>query len=394
MSTKTIVIFYLYGGHDGSNMLIPLDNYDSYASYRGDIAQSFDSLLPLDIGHNNLSIHGNFPRMAEMIKSGMAAPILGTGNLYEPTTAQQHSDKSVSLPPFLFSHSHQQSVNKGAYQQYSGWAGRVLDAWHENKTIPSPISCSITTHSDRTLMSAETMPASQILNEGETWQGVTGDKLTAIGRIASDASYDHLVERVASQILTDAVDGQTYLKDLFSQYPSSTNMTTGATIAAKLIAAAGQLGHERQIIHVAAPGGYDTHAEQFDTLNSKYQVLDNLYADFITELENYGVADQVVCITASDFGRSLKPNSRGTDHGWGSHHLLWGKPVNGGQAFGEFIGYDDPDYWTGAKRMIPKLSDTQSYATLARWFGLNESQIDSIFPELVNFSTRDLGFFS
>ena len=374
-------------------MLIPLNNYDRYASYRGDIAQNYDSLLPLGIGHNNLAINGNFPRMAEMIKSGMAAPILSTGNLYEPTTAQQHKDKSVNLPPFLFSHSHQQSVNKGAYQQYSGWAGRVLDAWHENKTIPTPISCSITTHSDRTLMSAKTMPVSQVLNEGETWQGINGDKLAAVSKLASEESYEHLVERVAAQVLKTAVDGQEYLKDLFNQHQSSGKLPTGATVAAKLIAAAESLGHERQIIHVAAPGGYDTHADQFDTLNSKYQVLDNLYADFIAELENYGVADQVVCITASDFGRSLKPNSRGTDHGWGSHQLIWGKPVNGGKAFGEFIDYDDPDYWTGAKRMIPKLADSQSYATLARWFGLSEAQIDGVFPELVNFPIRDLDFF-
>jgi uncharacterized protein (DUF1501 family) len=55
-------------------------------------------------------------------------------------------------------------------------------------------------------------------------------------------------------------------------------------------------------------------------------VLDDLFADFIDELALYGVADRVVCVTASDFGRSLVPNNRGTDHGWGSHQLVWGEP--------------------------------------------------------------------
>jgi uncharacterized protein (DUF1501 family) len=86
------------------------------------------------------------------------------------------------------------------------------------------------------------------------------------------------------------------------------------------------------------------------------------------------------------------PNNRGTDHGWGSHQLVWGEPVLGGQAVGDFVDYDDPDHWTGAKRMIPKLADVQTYATLARWLGLGEAQIDGVFPELGNFAQRDLGF--
>lgn len=121
-------------------------------------------------------------------------------------------------------------------------------------------------------------------------------------------------------------------------------------------------------------------------------MLDDLFADFIDELAMYGVADRVVCVTASDFGRSLVPNNRGTDHGWGSHQLVWGEPVLGGQAVGDFVDYDDPDHWTGAKRMIPKLADVQTYATLARWLGLGEDEIDGVFPELGNFARRDLGF--
>jgi len=53
----------------------------------------------------------------------------------------------------------------------------------------------------------------------------------------------------------------------------------------------------------------------------------------------------------------MSSNGRGTDHGWGNNHLVWGKPVIGGQAIGEFIDYDDPEQWTGAKRLIPTLAD-------------------------------------
>ncbi len=42
--------------------------------------------------------------------------------------------------------------------------------------------------------------------------------------------------------------------------------------------------------------------------------------------------------------------------------------------------------------MIPKLVDIQTYATLAKWFGISDEDIDYIFPDLVNFESRDLGF--
>lgn len=391
MSYKAIVIFYLYGGHDSLNMLIPLDNYHRYAQYRGEIAQPKESLIPLGIGQGNLAIHGNFPRMATMVQSGMAAPILGTGNLHEPTTYLQHQQKTVRLPPFLFSHSHQQAFNKGAYGQTSGWAGRILDAWYNYLGVFLPINPSITTLSDRDLASAETFALAQIRNQGENWVGINGDKKTMLARLTANESYQHLVERVSRQIFTDAIDGQDYLKELFSQLGESGKLPGPATVAAKLIALAEQLGHNRQIIHVSA-GSYDTHFDQFETLNKAYIYMDNLYADFIDELRDYGVADQVVCVTASDFGRSLVPNKRGTDHGWGSNHLVWGEPVLGGHAYGDFIDYDDPDHWTNAKRMIPKLADIQTYATLASWFGIGDADIDYIFPDLAHFSSRNLGF--
>jgi uncharacterized protein (DUF1501 family) len=391
MTSKAIVVFYMHGGHDALNMLVPMDHYDRYADYRGSIAQPAGSLIPLGVGQGNLAIHGNFPRMAQLIQSGKAAPILGTGNLVEPTTRAQYDARSVDLPPFLFSHSHQQSWNKGAYERCSGWAGRVLDAWYAGAALGA-ISPAITTTSDRDLVSAETLDVFQVQSQGETWQGMTQLKQDAVLALADDASYAHVLERVAQRVFGNAVDGQQYLADLFGQLQESGKLNTAATVASKLIALADQLGHERQIIHIAAPGGWDTHHDQFDTLNANYAVLDDLFADFIDELAMYGVADRVVCVTASDFGRSLVPNNRGTDHGWGSHQLVWGEPVSGGQAVGDFIDYDDPDHWTGAKRMIPKLADAQTYATLARWFGLGEDQIDGVFPELANFARRDLGF--
>lgn len=391
MSNKTIVVFYMHGGHDGLNMLVPLDSYDRYASYRGNLAHHADSLIPLGTGQGRLAIHGNFSKMANLIMSGKAAPILGTGNLFEPTRRSQYDAKSVKLPQFLFSHSHQQSYNKGAYNQNSGWAGRILDTWYSGLPAPS-LSPAITTTGDRDLVSAESLNVFQVDSQHNQWNGVTAGKQESVITLANNEDYNHVLARVARHIMGEAINSQRYIQDLFGQFQESGKLTEAATIASKLVALADQLGHERQIIHVSAPGGWDTHYDQFDALNEQYSVLDNLFTDFIDELAMYGVADNVVCVTASDFGRSLMPNNRGTDHGWGSNHLVWGNPVIGAQAIGDFIDYDDPDQWTRSKRMIPTLADVQTYATLGRWFGLSDSEIDSIFPTLQSFSHRDLGF--
>jgi len=392
MSNKAIVVFNFHGGHDGYNMLVPLDRYDRYAEYRGGLAHPRDSLIPLGVGAGNLAIHGNLPRMAEMIQSGMAAPILGSGNLYESTTREQFEAKSVALPPFLFSHNHQQIQNKGAYRSISGWGGRMLDAWYAGAAPAGVVSPAVSTTNDRDLVTAESFRASVLRSEGKNWHGVTGNKQSAVAALAANGSYGHVAERVSQAVLDNAISGQAYLRDLFVQFTSSGKLSTGATVAAKLIAAADQMGHTRQVIHVGVSGGWDSHNNQLASLNEAYSEIDNLFADFIDELDAYGVADGVVCVTASEFGRSLTTNGRGTDHGWGSNYLVWGKPVLGGQAIGEFIDYDDPEQWTGSKRLIPKLADVQTYATLARWFGLGEVDIDYVFPTLANFAQRDLGF--
>ena len=110
-------------------------------------------------------------------------------------------------------------------------------------------------------------------------------------------------------------------------------------------------------------------------------------------MSEIGQSDQVVTFTQSDFGRTLTSNGNGTDHGWGGHQLVVGGPVIGRQIYGvmpdlEIGGADDA---TGG-RIIPTLSVDQYAATIARWFGVEELNLNQIAPNLSNFGTQDLGF--
>jgi len=143
--------------------------------------------------------------------------------------------------------------------------------------------------------------------------------------------------------------------------------------------------------------GWDTHDNQVQNQPLLLEHLsDNLNA-FNTQLETLGLSDQVLTFTMSDFGRTLTSNGDGSDHGWGGHYLVMGGPnlVNGGQGYGSY-----PDFTLGGPsdadngRMIPTTSIDEYLATIARWYGIGNGDLENLFPNLVNFGggATDLGF--
>ena len=107
----------------------------------------------------------------------------------------------------------------------------------------------------------------------------------------------------------------------------------------------------------------------------------------------------VTTFTASDFSRTFTTNGDGTDHAWGGHHFVMGGSVRGGDIYGQYptLGVDlgafrNPDMAGGA--LVPTTSVDQYAATMGRWLGTSDPSLDAIFPNLRNFTPRDLGFLS
>jgi uncharacterized protein (DUF1501 family) len=126
-------------------------------------------------------------------------------------------------------------------------------------------------------------------------------------------------------------------------------------------------------------------------------------------MEALGIADKVTAFTASDFGRTLSSNGNGSDHGWGSHHFVVGGAVKGKALYGTpppvSIGNtaaDDDQWHVGQGRLLPTTSVDQYAATLAKWFGVPDADLNGILPNLKNFNNvtapsgisypRDMGF--
>lgn len=109
--------------------------------------------------------------------------------------------------------------------------------------------------------------------------------------------------------------------------------------------------------------------------------------------DQHGIANQVTTFTASDFGRTLSSNGDGSDHGWGSHHFILGGGVQGGRFYGRAPSVSvTSDDQVGQGRLLPTTSVDQYSATLARWFGVADSELTSVAPNIGRFATANLGF--
>jgi len=153
-------------------------------------------------------------------------------------------------------------------------------------------------------------------------------------------------------------------------------------------------------VFFASLGGFDTHANQNAGQGGLLTQLSAALEAFYAELVAQNVASQVTTFTMSDFARTFKIGAQasGTDHAWGSHHIVMGGSVIGGDFYGTYPnlalnGPDDSDTGSGARgRWIPSTSTAQYGATLAKWFGVSDADMPYVFPNIGQFSQTDLGF--
>src|SRR5437899_6816038 len=163
---------------------------------------------------------------------------------------------------------------------------------------------------------------------------------------------------------------------------------------AKIIQVRAALGMSRQIFYCAL-NGFDTNGSQLATQDALLADLSPAMAAFYNATLEMGVDKQVTTFTESEFGRTCQPSSGGgSDHGWGSHHIVMGGAVLGGDMYGTYptLALQGPDDANNRGVWIPTISLDQYGATLASWFGVGAASLTGVFPSLGNFAVKNIGF--
>jgi len=408
---KALVCLFLYGGNDANNMIIPVDpeGYAAYANARQGLALPTDTLLPINPrtpdGHS-YALHSSMPELQQIFNGGQLAILANVGTLVYPVTRDQYRARSVPLPRQLFSHNDQSvqwqtSLPDQTSARY-GWGGRLADliqALNSNDRLTMSISLGGTNQF-------------QVGNLVSQYRVTTSGSVALAGMTGSTANVtrgnalrsliamekQNLFEFAYSDVMQRAIDNDVVLRATLDATPApltvfpNTNLGSQLRMIARLIKAGPGLGFRRQIFF-ASVGGYDTHGDQLVAHTGLLQNLSQSMAAFHQATVEFGVADSVTTFTASDFGRTFATNGEGSDHGWGSHQLIMGGAVRGGDIYGSFpqLTINGPND-TGQGRWIPTTSVDEYSATLARWFGVADSDLPLILPNIGHFQRPNLGF--
>jgi uncharacterized protein (DUF1501 family) len=405
---KALVCVFLYGGNDANNMLIPFDTkgYASYASIRGPIALPQAPLLQL-ASAPNFALHSSLPDVQTLFNSGNAALVTNVGTLVEPTTRAQYL-AGQTVPTNLFSHADQQSEWQNAAQSGAtptGWAGRISDTLTPQFNTSAKIPM-VTSVAGDTLFcnGASSTPVSvspgnlgaATCSEGTTEcaaQQLTAQALLNFSSGISLVTADNNIQTNAyayAKTLSDAVQSVTPLKTVF---PTSALGSQLAQIA-QIIQVRAALGVSRQIFFCGV-GNFDTHSNQVALQAALLSQLSPALAAFYNATGELGVQNAVTSFTMSDFNRAFQPNTNtGSDHAWGSHHIVLGGAVKGGKMYGTFptLALGGPDDSGSNGRWVPTTGSAQYAATLASWFGVSTAQMATVFPNIGSFATTNLGF--
>jgi uncharacterized protein (DUF1501 family) len=431
---KTLVCLFLNGGNDSFNWLVPRDagRHSVYSATRGNLALGAGDLRVLNqAADGDGQLYGIHPSCAGLqeLFNGLngdpskrrAAFVTNVGTLIQPTTKSQFLAESVPLPRALFSHSDQidqwqTSVPQGM-SELSGWGGRAADVLHGTANSGAT-SMSISLSGNNLFQVGNSTQQFVITADGAlTFSGANTDPgadplnplrlKNAAHRSIIEQHYASLMQESYARLTKDSLDMQEFFLQQFNSYDDSAVaghfssnhfLVRQFRAAAKVIALRPQLQLHRQTLFLGF-GGWDHHGELLETQAGMLAALSTALTGFQKALEQLGLADSVITFTASDFGRTLRSNGRGTDHAWGGNALAVGGPVRGGRVCGAFpnLALDGPEDVGYGGRLVPTLSVDAFFGEMLDWFGVPAASMEWVLPNVRAFydpaaTGRPIGF--
>ena len=407
---KALVCIFMFGGNDSNNMVVPIDSrYTGYQQARPTLAIPQGALLPMQMGTQApYGFHPNLPELQGFFNNQKNLAVLANvGTLVQPTT-QAAYQKYQNLPENLFSHSDQQDQWQSAQLMgtpNAGWAGKVADSVQASLNSGALLPPVLSISGNAIFCTGDTTNPFT-MNPGQT-PGLQGFDTSAASQARFLATQQLLtfdsglsMVQAANKVTGQAVQYSVVLSDALKSAPTLQTKFPDTYIAqqlqqvAQVIAVKSALGMGRQIFFCAY-GGFDTHSDQLAQQTQLMTQLSQAMSSFYDATLELGVSNSVTTFTLSEFSRTLEPGSNGgTDHAWGSHQVILGGAVKGNSVYGTFptVALGGPDDADKNGRWIPTTALDQYGATLASWFGVGAADLPTIFPNLKNFPTTNLGF--
>lgn len=216
-------------------------------------------------------------------------------------------------------------------------------------------------------------------------------------RSTLEQNYSNLLSQSFSNLTKQSNDAQLLFQEKFDSpdadlgaanafFPNNNYLATTLRAVLRSIKIRSALGLRRQTFFINW-GGWDMHGDLLDPQANQLLEVDAALTAFQRGLEELGLSDDVITFTASDFGRTLRSNGRGTDHAWGGNAFVMGGPIDGGKIFGKFpdLALDSNDDVGYGGRLLPSTSADVYFAEMLRWFGVSNSQMPSVLPNIANF---------
>lgn len=343
---RRLVVVQMNGGNDVLNTLPPADG--RYRDLRPTLALPEQEVLAL-AGVNDMGFHPALAPLVPMWDAGRLAIARGIG---------------FEVP----NRSHFVSMDRwwrADQLTEPGWLGRVLDGLAGE---PPPLFATALGSGAPVLSGATVQPtvitgaaSFKWVDFDPSWlaaMGEGGDDLAGLARHAFQrtiAAVDSFAEITGSAATSDELPGR----------EGGATITDGLAVAAQLLTAdAGT-----QVVVVSA-SGFDTHSNQLATQAELLADLAGGVAAFTAAMEAAGLADQVLLVTTSEFGRRAAENgSGGTDHGAGGGSLIVGNGVQGG-VFGEM---DLGNLLDGDVR--PTIAPQALFTTCLDWLGADATAV-------------------
>ena len=364
------VILQLTGGNDYFNTVIPY-NDPLYVDNRPVVNYPLEDIIKVD---DNLGFMPHMAPIKELYDQGNVAIIHGIGYADSPRSHFRSMDIWHTCEP-----------DKVGIE---GWAGRVARDLDPNKeNVLTAVNFG---HGLPRALVVPGVPVAAIadlstygLLTGISDQDQRAKALDLFTRMYSPAVGSGMVTDYLRSTGMDALTGADIVKVAPGMYSSDVEYPNSAIAGHLRDIAQVYLADLGTRIFYTQHASFDTHSGENANLPGLWRDVSQAVSAFFADLHEHGRGDNVIMYLFSEFGRRVRDNGSGTDHGAAGAAFVIGDPVKGG-FYGEYPSRKSEDLEQGD--LVPNYDFRGAYATIAEdWLGLDSKPI-------VNGSYEKLGF--